>query len=64
MLDTNPFGLLFVASCCVGVVGVIVLVVLLYIAFVPRRSRGVGSPRKAAGRGGIVLPDQDTRPDA
>ena len=64
-MDTNPFGVLFVVSCCVGVVGVIVLAVLLYIAFGPRRSRGVGSePRKAGGRGGIILPDHDTRPDA
>jgi len=39
MVDINPYGLLFVASCCIGVVGVIVLVVLLYIAFVPKRSR-------------------------
>lgn len=64
-MDTNPFGVLFVGSCCVGIVGIVVLAALLYIAFVPRISRRVGSgPRKAAGRGGIVLPDHDGPPDA
>jgi heme/copper-type cytochrome/quinol oxidase subunit 2 len=50
MVDVTPFGVLFVASCCIGVVGVIVLVALLLFAFVPRRSRTAGSdPRKADG---------------
>jgi hypothetical protein len=40
MVEITPFGLLFVGSCCLGIVGLIVLAALLYIAFVPqRRSR-------------------------
>ena len=65
MVDITPFGLLFVGACCVGVVGVIVLVALLVFAFVPRRSRRAGSdPREAGDHGGNDLPHHDARADA
>jgi hypothetical protein len=38
MADITPLSVLFVGACCLGVVGVIVLAILLFIAFVPRRS--------------------------
>jgi hypothetical protein len=41
MVDITPLSVLFVGACCHGVVGVIVLVILLFIAFVPRRNRSV-----------------------
>ena len=39
MVEITPFGVLTVVSLCVGAIGVTVLAVLLFIAFVPRRNR-------------------------
>ena len=39
MVEITPFGLLFVGSCCLSLIGLIVLAILLYIAFVPKSRR-------------------------
>jgi len=40
MVEITPFGVLTVITLCIGAIGVVVLAVLLFIAFVPRRNRG------------------------
>jgi len=39
MVEITPLGVLTVVTLCIGAVGVLVLAVLLFIAFAPRRNR-------------------------